>query len=63
MGRNAIDDVPVRIVQGTNPGLLPVNFYFDNKTNLLVRWVRWNDTPVGPVPTEVNYGITGQWPA
>jgi photosynthetic reaction center cytochrome c subunit len=56
MGRTAIDDSPVRIVQGTNPGLLPVNFYFDNKTNLLVRWVRWNDTPVGPVPTEINYG-------
>ena len=37
-------------------GQTPVNFYFDNKTNLLVRWVRWNDTPVGPVPTEINYG-------
>jgi hypothetical protein len=56
VGRTAVDDMPVHIVQGTNPGLLPVNFYFDNKTNLLVRWVRWNDTPVGPVPTEINYG-------
>ena len=56
LGRTAIDDVPVRIVQGINPGLLPVNFYFDTKTNMLVRWVRWNNTPVGPVPTEVNYG-------
>jgi hypothetical protein len=55
VGRTAIDDVPVRIVQGTNPGLLPVNLYFDNKTNLLVRLVRWNQTPVGPVPTEINY--------
>ena len=56
VGRTAIDDRPVQIVQGTNPGLLPVNLYFDTKTGMLVRLVRWNDTPVGPVPTEINYG-------
>ena len=33
----------------------PVNFYFDNETGLLVRIVRWNDTPVGPVPTQLEY--------
>jgi hypothetical protein len=57
VGRTAIDDKPVHIVQGSNPGsgLLPVNFYFDNTSGLLVRWVRWNATPLGPVPTEINY--------
>ena len=57
VGRTAIDDKAVTILQGTNPGsgLLPVNLYFDNKTGLLVRWLRWNATPVGPVPTELNY--------
>jgi photosynthetic reaction center cytochrome c subunit len=55
VGRTAIDDRPVRIVQGTNAGLLPVNLYFDTMSGLLVRWVRWNETPVGPVPTEINY--------
>ena len=55
VGRTAIDARDVQIVQGTNPGLLPVNFYFDNETGLLVRMVRWNETPVGPVPTEINY--------
>ena len=25
------------------------------KSGLLVRLVRWNATPVGPVPTEINY--------
>jgi len=55
VGRTAIDDVPVQVLQGINPGLLPVNFYFDTKTGLLVRWVRWNETPVGPVPTEINF--------
>ena len=57
VGRTAIDDKGVTILQGTNPnsGLLPVNLYFDSKTGQLVRWVRWNATPVGPVPTEINY--------
>jgi hypothetical protein len=55
VGRTAVDERDVQILQGTNPGLLPVNFYFDNKTGLLVRMVRWNETAVGPVPTEINY--------
>ena len=55
VGRTAIDDKDVTIVQGTKAGLLPVNFYFDNATGLLVRIVRWNETPVGPVPTQLEY--------
>jgi photosynthetic reaction center cytochrome c subunit len=55
VGRTAIDGRDVTIVQGTTPGLLPVNFYFDNKSGLLARVVRWNETAVGPVPTELNY--------
>jgi hypothetical protein len=55
VGRTAIDDRGVQIVQGTNAGLLPVNLYFDNKSGLLVRLVRWNETPVGPVPTQIDY--------
>ncbi len=56
VGRTQIDERDVTIVQGTTPGLLPVNFYFDDKSHLLVRVVRWNETLVGPVPTEINYG-------
>ncbi len=55
VGRTSIDDKDVSILQGSTPGLLPVNFYFDNNTGLLIRMVRWNETPVGPVPTEINY--------
>jgi hypothetical protein len=56
-GGTIIDDKDVTIVQGSNPnsGLLPVNFYFDNTTGLLVRVVRWNETPVGPNPTQIDY--------
>ena len=55
VGRASIDDKDVTIVQGKRDGLLPVNFYFDNATSLLVRIVRWNETPVGPVPTQIEY--------
>lgn len=56
VGRTTIDDRDVVIVQGTTSGLLPVNLYFDEKSGLLVRVVRWNQTMVGPVPSEINYG-------
>jgi hypothetical protein len=49
-----IDDRTVRLLQGTNAGLLPVNFYFD-ESGLLVRIMRWNRTAVGTVPTQIDY--------
>jgi photosynthetic reaction center cytochrome c subunit len=57
VGGTIIDDKDVTIVQGSTPnsGLLPVNFYFDSATGLLVRVVRWNETPVGPNPTQVDF--------
>lgn len=54
VGSSAIDDRPVQILQGTNPGQPPTNFYFDD-SGLLVRLVRWNLTPVGYVPTQIEY--------
>ena len=50
----AIDDREVRVLQGTNPRQPPVNLYFD-ESGLLVRLVRFADTPVGRVPTQVDY--------
>lgn len=49
-----IGDREVQVLQGTNPGELPVNLYFD-QAGLLVRTVRWIRTTVGTVPTETNY--------
>ena len=56
VGKTSIGDRDVTIIQGTKPGLLPVNLYFDDESGLLVRVVRWNETTVGPVPTEISYG-------
>jgi hypothetical protein len=54
VGSSTIDDRPVQVLQGTNPGQLPVNFYFD-QTGLLMRIVRWNRTMIGTVPTQIDY--------
>ena len=54
MTKGLIDDKPVQILRGTNPGQQPVNLYFDN-SGLLVRLQRWNETLVGPVATEYDY--------
>jgi hypothetical protein len=50
-----LDDKSTTILQGTNPSQLPVNFYFDAESGLLVRIVRWNRTGVGIVPTQIDY--------
>jgi hypothetical protein len=52
VGRTAIDGREVFIVQGGEEGL--TNFYFD-QSGLLVRLVRWTVTPVGRVPTQIDY--------
>src|SRR5438128_1122717 len=50
----AIDDKVVQVLQGTNPRQAPVNLYFD-ESGLLVRVVRFVDTPVGRIPTQIDY--------
>lgn len=55
VGRTTIDDREVLVVQGINAGQPPVNLYFDVTSGLLVRLVRWNETPVGPVPSQIDY--------
>jgi len=53
-GRTAIDGKEVRIVQGMGDAQALANFYFDDG-GLLVRLVRWTRTPVGFIPTQVDY--------
>ena len=50
-----IEDRQVQVVQGTNPGQAPVNLYFDDESGLLVRLVRYSETAVGTVPTQIDY--------
>lgn len=55
VGIATIDDRDVYVAQGTQPGRLPVSLYFDQQSNVLVRLVRWNETAVGRVPTQIDY--------
>jgi photosynthetic reaction center cytochrome c subunit len=50
-----IDDRPVLVVQGTTPGRSRVKLFFDKESGLLVRQVRYTDTPVGIVPMQIDY--------
>jgi hypothetical protein len=50
----SLGDSEAQLLQGTNPGQLPLNLYFDDE-GLLVRSVRWSSTPVGTVPTQTDY--------
>ncbi len=49
-----LDDHPVDVVQGTFGGTR-VKLFFDKKTGLLSRMVRYSKTIVGPVPIQVDY--------
>ena len=40
---------------GLKPGHPPVRFYFDNQTGLLMRLVRYGETPLGRSATQIDY--------
>ena len=50
-----VDDNPVDVVQGTGANNTPVKFYFDKKSGLLIRLVRYTDTVLGLIPTQIDY--------
>jgi hypothetical protein len=51
-----INDQEFQVVQGKlAPGGLPIKLYFDPMTGLLSRLVYYNDTPVGRIPTQIDY--------
>ena len=55
VGSATIDDKEVAVLQGMNPGKTPVKLYFDKTSGLLVRTVRFSQTPIGIVPSQVDY--------
>ncbi len=56
VGRPAtIDDREVQVVQGASAGGALATFYFDGESGLLVRLVRYASSPVGRVPTQIDY--------
>ena len=50
-----IDDEDVSIIQGTTANGATATLCFDKKTNLLVRYVRFANSPVGRIVTRIDY--------
>ncbi len=51
----SIDGRDMQMIQGTDNGRYPVNLYFDSKSGLLTRVVRYAESPVGLNPTQIDY--------
>jgi hypothetical protein len=43
------------LVLGTNPGQPPVRLYFSRQSGLLLRLVRYTETPLGRNPTQIDF--------
>jgi hypothetical protein len=52
---STVNDKDVRVVQGTGPSGLVGTFYFDKDSGLLVRMVRYTNSAMGRVPTQIDY--------
>jgi photosynthetic reaction center cytochrome c subunit len=50
-----IGDTDVRIVQAKKASGLPIKLYFEEESGLLARVVRYSESPVGRVPTQIDY--------
>lgn len=50
-----IDDKAVQVVQGSRPNGTLATFYFDTQTGLLTRLVRYANSKVGRLPTQIDY--------
>ena len=54
-GAEKVGDHEAYIVVGEREGKTPLRLYFDEKSGLLVRLVRYGDTPFGLMPTQIDY--------
>jgi hypothetical protein len=52
---DTINGKEMNVILGKNPGQQPVTLFFDKQTGLLVRMLRYADTPIGRNPTEVDF--------
>jgi hypothetical protein len=48
-------EILVNVVQGRGPRGIYATLYFDQQSGLLVRLVRYGSSPIGRVPTQIDY--------
>ena len=53
--RPSAQEHSVDVVQGTGPRGLLVTLYFDKQTGLLLRELRYGTSPIGRVPTQIDF--------
>ncbi len=54
-GMEKIGEHDTYLVVGSREGKTPLELYFDEKSGLLVRLVRYGETPLGRLPTQIDY--------
>lgn len=54
-GTEKIGDRDAYLVVGQREGKTPLNLYFDRQSALLLRLVRFGETPFGQLPTQIDY--------
>ncbi|HEY4362173.1 MAG TPA: photosynthetic reaction center cytochrome c subunit family protein [Bryobacteraceae bacterium] len=54
-GVDTIGDQDYQILQGSGPKGLLVTLYFDTESGLLKRMIRYTNSPIGRVPTQIDY--------
>jgi len=54
-GTEKLGDHNAYVVMGRREGKTPVTLYFDGQSGLLVRLVRFGETPLGWLPTQIDY--------
>lgn len=50
-----VGDQDLTVLRGLRDGKPPIKLYFNPQSGLLVRMVRYGDTPLGLLPTEIDY--------
>jgi outer membrane lipoprotein-sorting protein len=54
-GTEKVDGHNAYLVVGQREGKTPLRLYFDEQSGLLVRLVRFGETPLGRLPTQIDY--------
>jgi hypothetical protein len=54
-GKEKVGDHDAYLVVGQREGKTPLRLYFDEQSGLLVRLVRYGETPLGRLPTQIDY--------
>jgi photosynthetic reaction center cytochrome c subunit len=54
--KQSIGDRDFQVVQGNGPRNFLATLYFDTQTGLLARMIRYSPSPVGRMPTQIDFG-------